>query len=148
MEKKNDVRSIINWMSEYDYRRYEDIWGNKLPFWQVFPEYTENPYKTYASSDLYLTGYEKYSFTFKEEKDRYEVTVTSPGIKKKDIDVSLVGSQLLVKYMNGDKANWEKSFLVDKASTKDGCVDARYEDGILYVTALKDQGTNKKVVVK
>lgn len=89
-----------------------------------------------------------------ETNDTFEIEVTLPGIKKEDLDVSLEDNRLTIsgerkwdkkenkKYhkMESGYGKFRRSFVLPESIDEDN-IEARYEDGILYLTIAKSEET-------
>jgi len=89
-----------------------------------------------------------------ETSDAFEIEVTLPGVKKENLDVSLEDNRLTIsgerkwdknenkKYhkMESGYGKFRRSFVLPESIDEDS-IEARYEDGILYLTIAKSEET-------
>lgn len=99
----------------------------------------------------------------KRSNDTFSIEIDLPGVKKEDIDITVEGNHLTVKaqrrYKNETKAEdyylcessfgmFSRSFALSDNINTDK-IDARYEDGRLYITLEKEESKkSKKIALK
>lgn len=82
------------------------------------------------------------------DEDKYVLTITIPGAKKEDIDVSLNGQHISISYPGGEFA-YKFSYrykMPYELKSKD--VSATCEAGVLTVEVAKHSGNEIKIQVK
>ncbi|ABB43794.1 Heat shock protein Hsp20 [Sulfurimonas denitrificans DSM 1251] len=99
----------------------------------------------------------------KRSNDTFDIEIDLPGVKKEDIEITIEGNYLSVnaqrKYKNETKADdyylcessfgmFSRSFALSDNINRDK-VDAKYEDGRLYITLEKEESKkSKKIALK
>jgi len=99
------------------------------------------------------------SVNIKETADNYEVEVAAPGMEKKDFNVTLDGNLLTIssaKQQSQEKKednytrrefsyqSFQRSFELPKNVVDDDKINARYENGLLYLTIPKREEAKQK----
>jgi HSP20 family protein len=101
-----------------------------------------------------------------EKKDKYEISVAAPGLKKEDFNIDLEGDMLTISAeketskedredtftrQEFNYTSFSRSFTLPAWVNKDK-IDARYEDGLLFLdlpkTEQAKQENSKHVTVK
>lgn len=95
----------------------------------------------------------------KETDDNYEVEVAAPGMDKKDFHITLDGNLLTIssekQFSDEEKdANYtrrefsyqsfQRSFELPKDVVDEESIQAKYENGVLYLTVPKKEEAKKK----
>jgi HSP20 family protein len=99
----------------------------------------------------------------KRSNDTFDIEIDLPGVKKEDIEITIEGNYLSVnaqrKYKNETKADdyylcessfgmFSRSFALSDNINRDK-VDAKYEDGRLYITLEKEESKkSRKIALK
>lgn len=135
MEKKKDV---FKWI-------WEDPWllgqGDRGPWWEI-PKYGAPQIGT-STGVFYGEDLFPYPSTFQKVNDGYQITVSSPGVKKEFMFVFLDDEKLTITY-TADTIEYKKSFAVH--NIKD--VEAKYEDGVLTILARQQKKESKQITIK
>lgn len=99
------------------------------------------------------------SVNVKETDDNYEVEVAAPGMDKKDFHITLDGNLLTIssekQFSDEEKdANYtrrefsyqsfQRSFELPKDVVDEESIQAKYENGVLYLTVPKKEEAKKK----
>lgn len=97
-----------------------------------------------------------------DQKDRYEIEVAAPGMKKADFDVTVENGVLYIKAEHKEEKKEEKEnyqrrefaynafkrALTLPEDVKEDSVEAKYEDGILRLVMKRTKPVEKKDVKK
>jgi HSP20 family protein len=97
-----------------------------------------------------------------DKKDRYEIEVAAPGMKKADFDVTVENGVLYIKAEHKEEKKEEKEnyqrrefaynafkrALTLPEDVKEESVEAKYEDGILRLVMKRTKPVEKKDVKK
>ena len=99
------------------------------------------------------------SVNIRETADNYEVEVAAPGMEKKDFKITLDGNLLTIsssKQQSGEETNdrytrrefsyqaFQRSFELPKDVVDEDNINARYENGLLYLSIPKREEAKKK----
>lgn len=114
-----------------------------LDFFNLFPEI-----------DLFFDGLNLKEKNFDETKSHYLLNVDVPGFKKEDISVEFLNGTLIVSgkkdVFNGSskqsrsvKKSFPLNFDVDSSK-----IEAKVEDGILYLAIPKGNNSSTKIEIK
>jgi HSP20 family molecular chaperone IbpA len=82
------------------------------------------------------------------KEDKYILTITIPGAKKEDIDVSLNGQYISISYPGGEFAYKFSYRYKMPYELKSEYVSATCEAGVLTVEVAKHSGNEIKIQVK
>jgi len=96
----------------------------------------------------------------KRSNDTFDIEIDLPGVKKEDIEITIEGNYLTInaqrKYKNETKAEdyylcesnfgmFSRSFALSDNINRDK-IDAKYEDGRLYITLEKEESKKSKKI--
>lgn len=95
-----------------------------------------------------------------EDEQQFEIAVALPGMKKEDIKVDLENSNLIISgerklenkengknfyRMESSYGSFSRSFYLPD-SVDENSIEAKYEDGMLYITIKKDETKARKQI--
>ena len=99
-----------------------------------------------------LLSEDRHTPTVREFDDRFDISLTAPGLEKKDFDISVEGNRLTLGYDAGDKTdryayatNYTKSYALPNNCDVEK-IDASYKSGVLVVSLPKTEASKGRVV--
>ena len=95
---------------------------------------------------------DRHTPTVRELDDKFEISLTAPGLEKKDFDISVEGNRLTLGYDASDKqdryayaTNYTKSYALPNNCDVEK-IDASYKSGVLVVSLPKTEASKGRVV--
>ena len=92
------------------------------------------------------------SFDSREDKDHFHLRLELPGLKREDLKITVLDQVLSIK---GQKKSWKdekaESVAVERSislpdQVDSGKIEAKYEEGVLYVTLPKREEVKPKEI--
>lgn len=139
MEKKNSSLISTKWIWEDPWSTGRNLWDGSYTWDYIYPYSLLTP--------LNLDGFQ-FATTYKKVEKGYEITVSSPGVKKEFIKIELESDGVLaITYLaDQTKVRMEQKKLFVVPETEQ--IEATYEDGLLTVTAKNKEKVKKLITVK
>ncbi|MVT12323.1 Hsp20/alpha crystallin family protein [Chitinophaga tropicalis] len=134
--------------------------GSRIPsISSLFDDFFSRELFNWGNSNFSSTSTTVPSVNIRETADNYEVEVAAPGMDKKDFNIALDGNLLTIssaKERREEKkeANYtrrefsyqsfQRSFELPKDVVDEDKINARYENGLLYLTIPKKEEAKQK----
>ncbi len=148
-----------------EFRKNKNEVSNKRSGYSIFDPFFDGFFSFPSFKDEFKEDRRMMRTDIKEKEKEYELQVEMPGLSKKDISLDLNNGYLTIeaKHSNETEEKDDKhgyirreryygssarSFYVGDVEEKD--IDAKLENGILYVTVPKEkkQETKKRIEIK
>lgn len=130
-------------------------------FPSLFDDFFSRELFNWGNSNFSTTSTTVPSINIKETKENYEVEVAAPGLDKKDFNVTLDNNLLTISCTKstttedkGENNNYtrrefsyqsfHRSFELPKNVVDEENINARYENGLLYLTIPKKEEAKQK----
>ncbi len=134
--------------------------GNRFPlFSPMFDDFFGRELFNWGNNNYSSTSTTMPSVNIRETADNYEVEVAAPGMEKKDFKITLDGNLLTIsssKQQSNEENNdrytrrefsyqaFQRSFELPKDVVDEDNINARYENGLLYLSIPKREEAKKK----
>lgn len=134
--------------------------GNRFPvFSPMFDDFFGRELFNWGNNNYSSTSTTMPSVNIRETADNYEVEVAAPGMEKKDFKITLDGNLLTIsssKQQSNEETNdrytrrefsyqaFQRSFELPKDVVDEDNINARYENGLLYLSIPKKEEAKKK----
>ncbi len=133
--------------------------GNRFPvFSPMFDDFFGRELFNWGNNNYSSTSTTMPSVNIRETADNYEVEVAAPGMEKKDFKITLDGNLLTIsssKQQSNEETNdrytrrefsyqaFQRSFELPKDVVDEDNINARYENGLLYLSIPKKEEAKK-----
>nr|WP_294860648.1 Hsp20/alpha crystallin family protein [uncultured Fluviicola sp.] len=134
--------------------------GNRFPlFSPMFDDFFGREFFNWGNNNYSSTSTTMPSVNIRETGDNYEVEVAAPGMDKKDFKITLDGNLLTIssfKQQSSEETkdrytrrefsyqSFQRSFELPKDVVDQDNINARYENGLLYLTIPKKEEAKKQ----
>lgn len=134
--------------------------GNRFPvFSPLFDDFFGRELFNWGNNNYSSTSTTMPSVNIRETGDNYEVEVAAPGMDKKDFQITLDGNLLTIsssKQQSNEETedrytrrefsyqSFQRSFQLPKDVVDQENINARYENGLLYLTIPKKEEAKKQ----
>lgn len=134
--------------------------GNRFPlFSPMFDDFFGRELFNWGNNNYSSTSTTMPSVNIRETADNYEVEVAAPGMEKKDFKITLDGNLLTIsssRQQSNEDTNdrftrrefsyqaFQRSFELPKDVVDEDKINARYENGLLYLSIPKKEEAKKK----
>ena len=134
--------------------------GNRFPVISpLFDDFFGRELFNWGNNNFSSTRTTMPSVNIRETGDNYEVEVAAPGMEKKDFKITLDGNLLTIssfKQQSNEETNdrytrrefsyqsFQRSFELPKDVVDQDNINARYENGLLYLTIPKKEEVRRK----
>jgi HSP20 family protein len=134
--------------------------GNRFPvFSPMFDDFFGRELFNWGNNNFSTTSTTMPSVNIRETADNFEVEVAAPGMDKKDFKITLDGNLLTIsssKQQSNEENNdrytrrefsyqsFQRSFELPKDVVDQENINARYDNGLLYLTIPKKEEAKKK----
>ena len=134
--------------------------GSRIPsISSLFDDFFSRELFNWGNSNFSSTSTTVPSVNIRETADNYEVEVAAPGMDKKDFNIALDGNLLTIssaKERREEKKetnytrrefsyqSFQRSFELPKDVVDEDKINARYENGLLYLTIPKKEEAKQK----
>lgn len=129
--------------------------GNRFPlFSPMFDDLFGRELFNWGNNNFSSTSTTMPSVNIRETRDNYEVEVAAPGMEKKDFKITLDGNLLTIsssKQQSNEETNdrytrrefsyqsFQRSFELPKDVVDQDNINARYDNGLLYLSIPKKE---------
>ena len=134
--------------------------GSHIPsISSLFDDFFSRELFNWGNSNFSSTNTTVPSVNIKETADNFEVEVAAPGMDKKDFNVTLDGNLLTISSAKEHREekkeadysrrefcyrSFQRSFELPKDVVDEDKINARYENGVLYLTIPKKEEAKQK----
>jgi HSP20 family protein len=134
--------------------------GNRIPqFPALFDDFFGRELFNWSNNHFSPTSTTVPSVNIFETDDHFKVEVAAPGMEKKDFQITLEGTLLTIasskensnevkdgRYTRQEFSyqSFQRSFQLPKDVVNENQIEARYDNGVLYLTIPKKEEAKKK----